>query len=155
MRSSTAVAQIAIRPPIGVANEAYAALIDLASNHQIIERNANVMENFSQQGLSAHKTACKLIIFRLTWYFAPVSFFKRDSIWRNYDEAAFSKLCAICLIRVARETDDFTLSEIKLPGMLMMSKDCSHGPGRIFWKKHKRLDPFGFFDGIFNGLADI
>ena len=88
-----------------MANKAYSALIDFASGCQIIERNANVMENFPQQGLSAHKAACKLIIFRLPGYFAPVSFFKRDSIRRNHDVAAFGKLRAVCLIGVAGETD--------------------------------------------------
>ncbi len=106
-----------------MAKKAYAALIDLVSRGEIVERNANVMENLSQQGLSTHKTACKLIIFCLPRYFAPVSFFKRDSVWRNHDETAFGKLCTICLIWITGETDDLALSKVKLPGMLMMSKD--------------------------------
>jgi len=138
-----------------VANEAYAAPVDLASGRQIIKRNVKIMENFSQQRLSNHKTACKLIVLRLPRYFAPVSFFKRNSIRRNHDVAAFGKLHAICLVWVAGETDDFTLSQIKLSSMLMMSKDRRYWSGYIFWDKDKRLDALELFDSIFNGLADV
>jgi hypothetical protein len=138
-----------------VAKEAYAALIDLGSRREIVERNANVMENLSQQGLSAHKTACKLIVFCLPRDFAPVSVFKRDGVWRNHDVAAFGKLSTICLIWITRETNYLALSRIKMPSMLMMSKDSTRWFDRVFWKKDERLYTLVLFDSIFNGLADI
>ena len=102
-----------------------------------------------------HKTACKLIVFCLPRYFAPVSFFKRDSVRGNHDVSAFGKLRTICLIWIAGETDDFALSKIKLASVLMMSKDRRHWPGHTFRKKDKRLYALGLFDSIFNGLADV
>ena len=142
-------------PAIGVAEKTYAALIDLVPRREIVDRNTNVMENFSRQGLSTHKTACKLIIFRLPRYFAPVSLFKCDGVRGNHDVAAFGELCTICLIRIAGEADDLAFSKIELPGMLVVSKDSRCWPGRAFRNKDKRLYALGFFDSIFNGLSDV
>ena len=62
-----------------------------------------------------HKTARKLIVFCLPRYFAPVSFFKRDSVRGNHDVSAFGKLRTVCLIWIAGETDDFALPRSNWP----------------------------------------
>ena len=50
-----------------------------------------------------HKTARKLIVFCLPRYFAPISFFKRDSVRGNHDVSAFGKLRTVCLIWCRRD----------------------------------------------------
>ena len=120
-----------------MADEPYAARIDLGSRREVIERDANVMENLSQQGLSTDKTTCQLIIFGLPSDRAPVPFLERESVRRQDDVAPLSKLRTISLIRIAGEADDHALAEIELQGMLTMSNYSRSRPAGIFRKKDR------------------
>jgi hypothetical protein len=77
-------------PAVGVADEPYPARIDLGSRREVIERDANVMENLSQQGLSADKATCQLIIFGLPCDRAPVPFLERKSIRCDDDGSGYA-----------------------------------------------------------------
>src|SRR5262249_2287803 len=138
-----------------MADETYPAWIGFGSCHEVIERDAHVMENLCQQALSTDEATCQLIIFGLPSNRAPVPFLEGDSIRRDDDVAAFSELRTISLIRIAGETDDLALAEIELPGMLMMSKYSRRCPAGIFRKKDKRLYALPFFHCILNGLANV
>ena len=70
-----------------MADEPYAARIDLGSCREVI---ANVMENLSQQGLSADKATCQLIIFGLPCDRAPVPFLERKSIRCDDDGSRYA-----------------------------------------------------------------
>ena len=142
-------------PTIRVADEPYPARIDLGSCREVIERDANVVEHLSQQGFSADKATCQLMIFSLPFDRAPVPFLKRESVRCDDDVPTLGKLSTISLIRMAAEPDDLALAEIELPGMLMMSNDSRRHPADIFRKKDERLYPFRVFDSVLHGLANI
>jgi hypothetical protein len=142
-------------PAVGVADEPYAARVDLGSCREVIERDANIMENLSQQSLSTDEATCQLIIFGMPCNRAPVPFLERESVRCDDDVAALSKLRTIGLIRITGEADDLTLAEIELSGMLMMSNYSWDRPAGIFWKKDKRLYALPFFYGVLNGLANV
>jgi len=138
-----------------MADETYPAWIDFGACHEVIERDAHIMENLCQQGLSTDEATCQLMIFGLPSNRAPVPFLERDSIRRDDDVTALSELRTISLIRIASEADNLALAEIESPGMLMMSNYSRRCPAGIFRKKNKRLYTLPFFDGILDRLANV
>src|SRR5438270_3734400 len=113
--------------------------IDFGSCREVIERDANVMENLSQQGLSTDKATSEFIIFGLPCDRTPVPFLERESVRRDDDVAALGKLRAIGLDGIAGEADNLALAEIELPGMLMMRYYSGCRRAGIFRKKDERL----------------